>query len=100
MLYIVEIVDKTGRKIRLSKERWTHITSLSSPHAYMTNHLEEMQETINKPIKIIFQEKGNLYRYYNYIKHRKHPEKYLRIIVKYLNNHGFILTAHFVKNLQ
>jgi len=94
---IFEITDKTGRKIRLTKKQWEHIIGI---HSEMINYLEEMQETINKPIKTIFQEKGNLYRYYNYIKHRKHPEKYLRIIVKYLNNHGFILTAHFVKNLQ
>jgi len=32
---VFEIVDKTGRKIYLSRERWTHITEPSSPHAYM-----------------------------------------------------------------
>ena len=94
---VFEITDKTGRKIRLTRKQWEHITGI---HSGMMNYLKEIQGTINKPIKIILQKKGNLYRYYNYIKHRKHPEKYLRIIVKYLNNHGFILTAHFVKNLQ
>lgn len=70
---IFEITDKTGRKIRLTKKQWK---------------------------QIIPQEKGNLVRYHSYQKDRKHPEKYLRIIVKYLNGDGFIVTAHFVRNLQ
>ena len=40
MINIFEIIDKTGRKIKLTKERWKHITSPVSPHAYMTNYLE------------------------------------------------------------
>jgi len=29
--YVLELTDKSGRKIHLSKERWKHITSPSSP---------------------------------------------------------------------
>ena len=50
---VFEIVDKSGRKIRLAKERWRHITSPSSPHAYMTNYLEEIKKTITNPDKVI-----------------------------------------------
>ena len=98
MLYIVEIVDKTGRKIRLSKERWTHITSLSSPHAYMTNHLEEIKETLIEPNKIT----GSVYDSYksNYYKYYKDKKRYLKVIVKYLNGNGFVISAYFVKNIS
>ena len=51
--YIFEIKDKTGRKIHLTKERWRHITSPISPHAYMTNHLEEIKETMINPDNIL-----------------------------------------------
>ena len=97
MNHILEIIDKTGRKILLTKKEWEHITKI---HSEMANYLEDIKKTIEKPLKIIFQEKGNLYRYYSYLKSRNHPEKYLRVIVKYLNNHGFIITSHFVRNLQ
>lgn len=50
---IFNIKDKNGKVIYLSKERWSHITSPTSPHAYMTNYLEEIKETLIKPIKII-----------------------------------------------
>lgn len=94
---IFEVVDKTGRKIRLTKTQWSHIIAI---HAEMSNYIEEIQETLKKPLKIIYQEKVNLKRYFSYQKHRKRPEKYLRVIVRYLNGEGFIITAHFVKNIK
>ena len=97
MANIFELIDKTGREIRLTKRQWRHITTT---HAEMTNYLEEIKITLEKPLKIISQEKGGLVRYYSYQKHRKHPEKYLRIIVKYLNGDGFMMTAHFVRNIK
>lgn len=66
----------------------------------MTNYLEEIRRTLEKPLNITFQESGNLVRYYSYQKHRKHPEKYLRIIVQYLNGEGFVITAHFVRHVK
>jgi hypothetical protein len=97
MTYTFETIDKTGRKIHLSNERLTHITIT---HNEITNYLDELKRTIENPLKIIEQERGNLRKYFSYQKHRKHPEKYLRIIVKYLNNHGFVLTAQFVRNIK
>jgi|SRR3990167_6740964 len=94
---VFEITDKTKRKIRLTKRQWKHITTT---HEEMANYLEEIKLTLVNPIKIIHQDKGNLNRYHSYQKHRKHAEKYLRIVVKYLNGDGFILTAHFVRNLE
>ena len=94
---VFEIKDKTGRKIHLSKERWKHITTT---HSMIANYSEEIKQALEKPIKITLHEKGDLRNYYLYLKHRKYPEKYLRAIVKYLNEHGFIITAHFVSYIK
>ena len=95
---IFEVVDETGRKIRLTKERWNHISSPISPHAYMTNYLEEIKETLAKPNKIvqstIDESKANYYKY------RKSENKLLKVIVKYLNGDGFIIFSYFVKNIS
>ena len=98
MNIIFEIVDKTGRKIRLTKEQWKHITSPSSPHAYMTNYLEEVKETLIKPDKII----ESVYDKYkiNFYKYYKNIGKYLKVIVKYLNGDGYVITSYFVKILR
>lgn len=96
MDYVFEIVDKTGRTIRLTQKQWEHIVKT---HGEMANYLEEIRNTLANPLKIITQQFGELRRYYSHQKHRKHPEKYLRVIVNYLNGDGFVLTAHFVRNL-
>ena len=96
MDYIFEIIDKTGRKIHLSKERWSHITSPISPHAYMTSFLEEMKQTLKYPDKIlssIFDEDK-----VNYYKYQKKEKKFLKVIVKYLNGAGFIISSYITKN--
>ncbi len=98
MNYVFEVVDKTGRKIRLTKKQWTHITMT---HAEMGNYLEEIKKTLNNPLKIIDHSfKEDLRFYYTYQKNRKHPEKYLRVIVKYLNGEGFVITAQFNRYIK
>jgi len=97
MEIIFEIEDKNKKKVHLSKRQWNHITTM---HSEMTNYLEEIKQALENPLKITAHEKGNLKNYYLYLKHRKHPEKYLRVIVKYLNNYGFVITAHFVRYIR
>ncbi len=97
-MIIFEIIDKSGRKIHLPQKSWTHITRT---HAEMTNYLEEIKETLTNPLKIIkHPKKEDLCFYYTYQKHRKYAEKYLKIIVKYLNGSGFVITAQFVRNIK
>ena len=95
---IFDIIDKTERKIHLSKERWSHITSPISPHAYMTNHLEEIKQTIINPDKILTSANSDVK--INYYKYYKDKNKHLSVIIKYLNGEGFVITAYFVRNIK
>ncbi len=95
MDYIFEVVDKSGRKIHLAKERLSHIFE----HKGMDKYIEEIKQTITKPITIISHEYGEIYDYYSYHKHIKSNLKYLKVVVKYLNNHGYIISAYFVPDI-
>jgi hypothetical protein len=75
---VFEVVDKTGREIKLPGKSWAHITTT---HAEMTNYLGEIRQTVENPLKITLHTKGDLRNYFTYQKHRKHPERYLRVIV-------------------
>ena len=98
MNHIFEVIDKTRRKIRLTRKQWEHITSPISPHAYMINHLDKIEQTLVNPDKTITSvNNDSKVNYYKYYKNRK---QYLKIIVKYLNGEGFVITAHFVKNIN
>ncbi len=92
---IFDIIDKTGRKIHLSKERWIHILE----HKGMENYLEDIKNTIENPLKIISHDCGELYDYYEFYKYRKSNSKFLKVVVKYLNGTGFVLTAYFVPQI-
>lgn len=90
-----EVTDKTRRKIRLTDRQFEHILA----HKGMENHMEEIKDTLRNPLKIIPHEEGDLYDYYNYYKNRKQKSKYFQVVVKYLNGHGFVLTAYFVRHI-
>jgi len=98
MKYVFEVIDKSGRKIHLSKERWTHI---NTEHPELANYFEELKETLVNPSKIttyIYDE--NIKYYYKYLKEPNLTTKYLLVIVKYLNGKGFIITAYFMRNIK
>ncbi len=93
MKYVFEIVDKTGRKIHLTEEQWKHIRK---DHPEIRE--DEIKLTLRNPIRIRNQGK-NKHFYYQYLKYKKLPFRFLRVIVKYLNGKGFVITTYFVKNI-
>lgn len=98
MEWVFEIEDITGRKIYLSRERWSHITQ---DHQEVSPYIEDMKEALHNPTKITEQDfKVKVGYYYKYLKVRPSPAKYLLIIVKYLNGRGFIITAYFVRRIK
>ena len=97
MTRVLEIIDKAGKKIYLTNERYKHILK----HPHMHNILEEIRETLETPLRVddyTFEEGVKFY--YRYYKEKKLKAKFLRVIVKYLNGEGFIVTAHFVEKIR
>jgi len=93
---IFEVVDKSGRKIRLTKKQWGHITR---DHPEISNN-EIIKETLENPTKITQSYGVRKHYYYKYYKDRKSPDKFLMVIVKYLNGEGFVISAFYVKNVK
>ncbi len=72
-----------------------------SLHPEVQHNLEFIKETLKEPIKITnYSFDHQVHSYYRYYKHRQSKAKYLKVIVKYLNGHGFIITVHFVRRIQ
>ncbi len=94
MDYVFEIIDKTGRKIHLSEERWSHIR-IGHPQII---DLEEIKQTLSKPLKILESDRDeSVSGYFFYKKERK---RYLKVSVKYLNGEGYVITAHYTAKIQ
>ena len=98
MEFVFEVVDKTGRKIRLTKRQWRETTI---KHPSMAAYLEEIRETLIRPDAISnYSRDESIKYYYKYFKHIKSRNKYLLVIVKYLNCEGFIIKSYFERRIK
>jgi len=98
MNILFEVKDKTGRKLRMTDYNWNHIVKR---HPEIPSHKEKIIETLEKPNKITASLKEDETKYYyKYYKNLPSPYKFMRVIAKYLNGEGFIISSHFVKAIQ
>ncbi len=97
MINIFEVIDKSGRVIHLSGERWRHIRK---KHPEIEN-FELIKETIEKPDKITHIHADSTISYFwkNY-KNRPSPDKFLLVVVKYLNGDGYVLSSYYEDKIQ
>lgn len=92
MNYIFEITDKSERRVHLTRERWTHIRKKHPEVEYY----EWIEETIKKPDKITqIHIDETIHYFYKYYKNRQPSERFLQVVVKYLNGEGYVMTAQF-----
>ena len=90
---VFETRDKTGRLIRLTSERWKHILK----HPEMTNQLEQIKETLQKPDFIQeIEEDPEVRCYYKYYKERR---EYLHVSIKLLNGAAFVITSFYTDKI-
>ncbi|MFH1917503.1 MAG: PBECR2 nuclease fold domain-containing protein [Nanoarchaeota archaeon] len=95
MDYVFEINDKSGRRIHLSKERWSHITI---KHKDMSDKLEDIKKTLINPILIVAHRYDDAMR--NYFLYYRLEGDYLLVSVKYLNGEGFVATAFMTERIN
>lgn len=95
MDYVFEVTDKTGRKIRLTKKQWTHITM---KHSDLAGKEEEIKHALGKPDLVISHKFDENMR--NYYKYNKNERAYLMIAVKYLNGDGYVVTSFYTQQLK
>ena len=95
---VFEVIDKSGRKIRLTRRQWRE-TTLKHPN--MASYLEEIKETLIRPDSITdYSIDEDVRYYYKYFKHIKSKNKYLLVIVKYLNGDGFVIKSFFDRTIK
>lgn len=96
MEWIFEISDKRGKKIHLSKERYSHILR----HPKMHDILEEIKNTIINPSTArINEDDESVVYYYKEFKDNDPEERYLLVSIKYLNGEGFVITSFFTNKI-
>lgn len=92
--FIFEITDKTGRKIHLTKERWSHI---ATKHPDISDKIEDLKKALINPSLIVQHKYDDTMR--NYYLYNKEEKCYLQVVVKYLNGIGFIASSFFTRKI-
>jgi len=96
-MIVFEIVDVFGRKIRLTKPILWHITKRTE----LKNQVEKLKETIVNPEHIRRSVKDTkVLIYYKHYYRTPVTEKYLAVILKTLNNEGFIISSYFTDRIK
>ncbi len=110
--YLLEIIDRKGKRVRLTEKQWEHIT-LEHPDV---SNVDEIRDVIERPIavKLSYLDPENAEWFFRYDKQKR---KYLFVSVKcskseafwharsfinfraYLNGDGFIITAHYRRSI-
>ncbi len=96
MAKVLEVKDRNGKIVYLTDERYKHILK----HPEMQNILGIIENTVKNPDKMLQYSLDPAIRFYHtHHKNRKSNAKYLRVVVKYLNGEGFVITAFFVASI-
>jgi hypothetical protein len=94
---VFEIVSKDKKKIRLTELQWAHI---SLRHPELKNQIDKIILTLREPEFIYYSPQEKNYHYYKFFKETPVTDKYLLLIIKYINGDGFVITAFFVSKIK
>jgi len=95
---IFELFCKLGKKIRLTKPQWHHIITIHKEFDETT--ISHMVRTLQSLDFILFDILEENHQYYKKFKHTPVSEKYLLLIIKVLNDVGFVITSFFTKKIR
>jgi hypothetical protein len=89
---ISEVVSKTGIPVRLTDERWAHITE---EHCELAGLRSEVLETVFHPERILAGGDGELMAI-----REVEPGKHLVVVYREQNDDGFIITGFLTRRIR
>ncbi len=92
-----ELLDFTGRRIRLTAERWSHIQE----HPEMRGQEDRIAETLREPDVVILSRRDpSVILYHKFFESTSVSSKYLMVAVKILHEDAFVITAFFTNQIK
>ena len=83
------VVDPTGRRVELTAERWAHIVGLAN-HPELTGLQTEVLQTVAQPARMLAgREPDEVWFYGEAIG----PSRWLKVVVLFAQDRGYIVTA-------
>lgn len=96
-MIVFEVIDRFGRKIRLTDERQKHLLKKRE----MRNQEERLKETLISLDQVRRSVKDkNVLIFYKYYSNTPVTKKHLAVVTKTLNKEGFILSSYFTDRIK
>jgi hypothetical protein len=92
---VFEVESLFNKKIRLTKERWKHIIF---KHPEVKKHIERVKSTLTQPDRVRKSRYDS--KVWLYYKFYKRLRKYLTVVIKILNDEGFVITAYITDKIK
>lgn len=96
-LVVFEVTSKLGKRVRLTEVQNLHITSR---HRELGNQTGKMRITLEEPDSVWYSTAEDVHHFYKWFTQTPISEKYLLVIVKHLDDEGFIVTSFFVSKIR
>lgn len=91
------IKDCFGRSVRLTDERLAHILE----HSEMVGMEDELEQVLQTPSDVrLSRSDDNVRLFYEYYSHTRLGGKWLCVVVKYLPDDAFVVTAYLTDTLK
>jgi len=88
-----EVISVLGKKIRTTKDYWNYVVTIKHPSVRGLE--DEVERTLKEPKEVRrSREDPDVHLYYG-----KYMEKLICVVVKHLNNEGYIITAYLTRRM-
>jgi len=88
-----EVASVLGKKIHTTKNYWNYIVTIKHPSVRGLE--DEVKRTLQEPTEVRkSREDPNVHLYY-----RKRMDKFICVVVKHLNNEGYIITTYLTRRM-
>lgn len=93
---LFEVVSKLGRRIKISKLYWNHITKVK--HTTVLGLEEQAQNSLKTPVEVR-KSKIDPYVYLYYGKVETEANPLICTVVKHLNGEGYVITIYLTRRM-
>lgn len=94
---VLEGQDYNNKLVRLTKKQYNHIIET---HPELEGEMNKISKTVESPEVVRLGNKENIFLFYRFFEKTQVTNKYLVLVVKYLNGEGFIITAYFTSKIR
>ncbi|RLF12951.1 MAG: hypothetical protein DRJ69_00185 [Thermoprotei archaeon] len=96
-MILFEVYSYDGRRVRLTRTQWLHIAVF---HPEVAGEEDKIKRAVKDPDVVLAGATEDTRVYYRFYRDTPVSPKYLAVVVKILDEEGFIITSYFTERVR